>query len=138
MITYSIKPPEAEGQEEKVVKVGHPYEFTATQVRDNMLNLNKTIKELAAKAEYEKAVLLNIEHHHPAVLNLPPETVAACKLYLESKLMLEKVQAALTATEETVAKHMAEIAEIAKQTGKVIDLVDPVVEPKSEAPEASV
>jgi hypothetical protein len=122
MITYSLKPAEKEGDEELVVKVGHPYEFTASQVAENMFNLQKTIKELTAQLAYEKAKLTNIEQFHPDVLTLAPETLAACKLYLETKILAEKVQEALIATQTTVDSHLGEIAEIEKQTGKVIEL----------------
>lgn len=130
MITYSVKPATVEGEEDKVVKTGHPYEFTMTQVRENMTAIAKSIKELTAKLTYEKAKLTNIEQFHPEVLELGPETLAACKLYLDIKMVAEKVEAALNEMTMQYASNEAEIAEITLQTGKTLPVSDEAPAPE--------
>ena len=115
-ITYNLKKME-EGQEQRIEKHGHVFDFSLSEVKAHMEKLAKARKELESQIELEKAKQQNVEAHHEIVHIITDEQMAAVSIYYASKGILKKCEERLNDILGAQKEYEEDIAEIEKQTG---------------------
>jgi hypothetical protein len=115
-ITYKLKKA-VEGQEQRIEKHGHVFDFSLSEVKAHMEKLAKAKQELEAQISLEKAKQSNVEAHHEIVNALSGEQMAAVSIYYESKKLQDKCENHLKDVLGAQEEYDADLAEIEKQTG---------------------
>lgn len=124
---YKILEPKVdmEVRDAKIEKLGVVVTFTFNEIEREEAALNKVLKEIRGKSDYEAAKMKNIEEHHPFVLNLSEEEMFTAHMYQDCKAIVVVSAPKIAEIEKQLQEYADEKAEIIKQ---IPQLAAPVVD----------
>lgn len=115
---YKIVEPNEDSKLSKIEKTyEHKVQFTLQQIEDHEVQLDKSLKELDAKIEMEKAKQKNVEDNHAFVTEMPKEQLATCKIYFDALASEEMCQKKRNEVVDLLNLYSSEKKEILKQLG---------------------
>ncbi len=117
MIEYKVLNPEAEELEKVIEKQGHTHEFSVKAVRDQLVDLEKQMKESVAQIILEDSKVSNYKEHYPVINDLTEEQINAVRMYYDAMLIKVAHEKKLDKLKEIDEEVKAEMVEIEKQTG---------------------
>lgn len=109
MITYTLK------KGGSIECAGYSSEFTLDQLKEQMANKKKTIKELAANADVRQLTVENILEHNKFIAKMKPEQIHACFMYHEAKCAQMSYAQKVTEFKTSLRKDRGELKEILRQ-----------------------
>lgn len=133
---YKIIKKEDNILDSKIEKLGVVVTFTMTEVIEHTAMLQKLLKELTAKHDYEKAKMTNIEANHPFILDMVEADMFTAHMYQEAKAIVVVSDKKIAEVEAQLQDYADETAEIEKQIPELVPVVTPDIEPV--LPEATV
>lgn len=98
-----------------IIKSGDTVEFSMAQVEKNMADYLKFKKEREAQIAHEEAIISNVEHFHPFVLEMSDQDLLTAWMYKESKGKLEREKKHLAVVNEAISSLEDEIRQIKEQ-----------------------
>lgn len=102
-------------------------DFTLYDLEKNKRDFSKLLKECEAQKQLADAKMVNIETHHPFVMDLSEEQCFTVHMYQESRAMSRVCGGKIPELKEELEYIEAELKEIEKQVGIAIPVasVDP-------------
>lgn len=134
MIEYKVKESAKDPIDSIIVKIGDEIEFTLGNIETDTAYLKKTEKELVAQIGVESASKANIERTHPHVASMTQEDLTAAYLYRQATGVLNVANEKLVEIRKQLTDYDAEKAEIEKQTGLKLTVIEAQVQAPSQSP----
>ena len=128
---YKIIKKEDNILDSKIEKLGVVVTFTMTEVIEHTAMLQKLLKELTAKRDYEKAKMTNIENNHPFVLDMDEADMFTAHMYQEAKAIVVVSDSKIAEVETQLEDYADETAEIEKQIPELVQKIEVVPEAAS-------
>lgn len=101
-------------------KTSHKTEITLGDLDYNIRHNLNSRKEIEAQTNVEKAKMKNVEESNPEVLTMDPKTKIAVYIYERARAIVEVGEQKLKELDESIQGDQEEMAEITKQTGKML------------------
>lgn len=120
-LTYKVaKDQDAlDAKDRMIEKRGHVITFTINQVEEHKVELEKIMKELLSKRDYEKAKMTNIEEHHPYVKEMDAEKLFTVHMYQEANQTSKLAEAKIKEIQDQLDEYETELADILNQVPEV-------------------
>lgn len=117
---YSVITPDTDPKKSVICKKG-PYEveFTLEEIEKNQNELSKMKREAQGKLEVESAVMQNVAHFYPAVLELSEEVLHAAWMYSKAKTSVAKAEGVIKSCEDELSRILEEKEYIMEKLGFV-------------------
>jgi len=100
-----------------IEKDGITAQFTARQVIQHEIQLNKQVLEMEGNIELHEAKTSNILSNNPFLATLTEEQMHATHMYFESMAFIKGAKDKVKEIEKVLRQYKKEKAEIEKQTG---------------------
>lgn len=98
-----------------IMKFGDVVEFSMNDIEKNFLDFRKFKKEQEAQIAHQEAIMKNVEHFHPFVLEMSEQDLLTAWMYKEAKGNLEKYKKNLDKVDTAIAELESEVAQIKEQ-----------------------
>lgn len=137
---YKLSDTKAENIKDTVIeKTGVIVKFTMGELEGADAGMEKILKEITAKRDYEKAKMTNIETNHPFVLTLSEEDLFTAHMYQDSKNLVKMAEIKIPEFKKQLAEDAAEILEIKCQIPElaVVPSTAPADQAAAETPVAA-
>jgi len=98
-----------------IMKFGDVVEFSMNEIEKNMSDFNKFKKEQEAQKAHQEAIMKNVEHFHPFILEMSEQDLLTAWMYKEAKGILEKSNKNLEVVDKAIADLESEFTQIKEQ-----------------------
>lgn len=106
--TYTVKEINEDSKLTVIEKSGITADFKLSDFDANIIDMEKTLREITAKYNHEKLMKENVEEHHKFVLDLTAEQKHVLGVYLEACAVVEQYKPKIDEFEEALAIEKAE------------------------------